>query len=331
MKMYRRPGDEQGASLVLVLALIGFLALLLPAILGLVSTGSRVTVPVTEDRRALYAANSALDAAVAQALQDPYMGRAGNCPTQQLRIEEFDVSIGCQPVTRMCDLDRLVYYTATVSEQGGTLTRATAAAEVAYRYQPDLTQRTEVRRWNPDATAPITASTLPPCPVGASTTTTSSTVPEQTTTTTIPEATTTTTSTTTTTTPTSVLAEWSVGQLAIELRGSGPNVEWLGFGEVRTLTGERQPIRDATVTVRIRVREDDGKWKTRAEVTGVSNEVGSVTFHGPWLGTKSKDPDGVQLQILTVSANGATTVLPLANSFRCGFRSGTIDLTCPTP
>jgi Tfp pilus assembly protein PilX len=56
--------DQSGASLVLVLAVVAFLAVLVPAILGLVALGPRITKPVVDDRRELYAASSAIDAAI---------------------------------------------------------------------------------------------------------------------------------------------------------------------------------------------------------------------------------------------------------------------------
>jgi hypothetical protein len=331
--LHRR--GERGASLVLVLALIGFLAVVLPAVLGLVTTGSRVSVPVAEDRRALYAANSALDAVVAQARRDDAIGRPGTaCPEQVLSIEGFEVTVGCAPVTRFCDLDRYVYYAATVREPGQPTVLARAGAEVAYRFNPDLTQRTEVRRWNPGLTGTTTTSTLPPCPVPTSpTASTTTTVPPTTSTTTTtapsPDAT-----TTTTTTPDSVLAEWALNELPTELRGSGSSEEWRAFGEVRALTGARAPIADGTVTVQAWVRERTGNnlaWIPAPQIIGTSNEVGSVTFHGPWSSMKNNAVDAMRLRIVSVSANGTTTDLPVANSFRCGFRSDAVDRSCPPP
>ena len=59
-----RTRDERGASLMLVLAVVMFLALVVPAILVLTATGSRATLPVIRDRHAQYAATSGLDAAI---------------------------------------------------------------------------------------------------------------------------------------------------------------------------------------------------------------------------------------------------------------------------
>ena len=53
----------------------------MPAVLGLALTGSKVTVPVVEDRKELYAASSAIDAAVQLGVEDADVGVPGGpCP-----------------------------------------------------------------------------------------------------------------------------------------------------------------------------------------------------------------------------------------------------------
>lgn len=174
LRRLRTNRGQRGASLILVLALTTFLFILVPSVLNLATTGSRVTPPVVKDRRALYAATSAIDAAVQFGQQETYLGTpvSGFCPDLDvLEIDEFDVVVDCTmpPVPTLSNGDpcpylgtvfanRYVTFVAKVLNpdwdaandppdeeflQGGT-----AGADVVYR---DDTGQVEVRRFSNDA------------------------------------------------------------------------------------------------------------------------------------------------------------------------------------
>lgn len=247
-----RRHDERGASLIMVLALVAFLAIMLPAILGLALTGSRVTMPVKGDRRAQYVADSALDAAINQGRQD-WVGRPGqDCPSQTLNLESLEAEVTCQSVTRWCDLDRSITYAAVVTDPSSDDVVARANAEVVFRYVIGSTEPTvEVRKWDVDAPAPLVTSTLPACPVNGAPTTTS-TAPTSTTS----------TSTTSTTTPATTTSSTSVPS-GIILASLGPltaqNVqsEWSAQGLVTVRDASGHPLAGATIRVEVYSRTNN--------------------------------------------------------------------------
>jgi hypothetical protein len=101
----RRRG-QAGASLVVVLALTAFLAILVPAMLGLASTGYRVTSSSNEARGRLYVAASGLDAAIQHARTQDWVGAYGSygcldgtepgcCPTHVVELDGLVATIRC--------------------------------------------------------------------------------------------------------------------------------------------------------------------------------------------------------------------------------------------
>lgn len=255
----RRTG-QSGVSLIIVLALVAFLGILLPAVLGLVLTGSLVTTPVVEDRQELYAATSAIDAAIELGSADPDVGVPGGpCPTQTLDIEGLEVTVTCEqhapPLDGCFYLDRFVTYVAEAREPGGTDVLATAYAEAVYRFDLGGSPQVEVRRWTSDdaAASSLTTTTLPPCTPTTTVASTSTTVP-------VP----------------GVNASWE------DLRAEvpGPGNQWRAEGTV-VVTDQGAGLEDVDVTVRVEAFVD-GVWQVDADrLVFPTTASGKVTFYSP--------------------------------------------------
>src|SRR3954465_11004875 len=92
-----RPRGQRGASLIIVMAFMVLLAAIVPALLGLASTGLAVTKPVVADRRELYAATSAVEAAIQLGNIDPDVGVPGGpCPNTSTEVDGFVVDVECR-------------------------------------------------------------------------------------------------------------------------------------------------------------------------------------------------------------------------------------------
>lgn len=194
--------DERGTSLVLVLAAMVILSLMVPAMLAMTGTGLAITRPVLEDRVGVYAATSALEAAVARGLTDLDIGAPGaTCLTTETTINDLEVTVDCEnppfPEDGCFTVDRFVTFRASVRRPGTTRVLMSASNEVAYRFDPSGTPRVEVRQYSSDRSAPVTTVPEASChgDEPPSTTTTTTVVPSSTTTTTIAPTTTTTTTT----------------------------------------------------------------------------------------------------------------------------------------
>jgi hypothetical protein len=268
----RRAHTQRGASLIIVLALVLFLGALVPAVLGLVLTGSKVTVPVIENRREVYAASSALDAAIQLGRHDADIGvPGGKCPEQDLVVDGYSVKVTAECIAlsaeaEWCFLDRFVSYTAVVSDPANDEV-VTATAEVAYRFDPQEPWRTEVFRWSPQAGGPATTTTLPPCADGGP-------PPE---------------STTTTTTPAAIVgsyATWEPPNLISSARNQG---KWRAEGTLKVFDDTGSVLDGAAVTVTYEVQAANDTWSTPQELpAGTTNEAGNVTFHSPDIGSSYK-------------------------------------------
>lgn len=289
---------QRGASLVVVLALVTFMALLVPAVLGLVAVGARVTGPVIDDRRELYAASSAIDAAVELARTQPDVGVPGGpCPTQVLEIDSLEVTVICQqhavPETGCLFLDRFVTYTAEVRRPGETEVLTRAAAEVAYRFDLDAPATVEIRQWRPDASGPVTTLPLPDCTVTTTTTTTSTLVPTSTTTST---TSTTTTSTTTTTVP--------VGDTRTRWTGTArprSGADWRAEATLEVTSATGAPVGDATVVVQPEyLPSNSAVWVAAPQITGTTTAAGTNTFHSAY-NRRSGNPSVAQVRFTVVS------------------------------
>ncbi len=312
--------DQTGASLVLVLALIAFLALVVPAVLGLVALGPRITKPVLEDRRELYAASSAIDAAVELGRTQPDVGVPGGpCPTQEMTIDSLDVTVACRqhasPGNGCLFLDRFVNFTADVRNPGNSTVIARAATEVVYRFDLYALPKVEIRQWTPNAdpstdidiVPPVTTLPLPDCNSTTSSTTTTTLVPTTSTSTTT--TTTPTTTTTSTTLPVGLAAPaWDPAVAATTNGQNGSNQRWRGEATILVTSTTGAPVEGATVSVTPYYRlTANGPWIEATALTGTTTSAGSNTFHSPYYrtnGNSSNPPHAVRVRFVVT---GVTT------------------------
>jgi hypothetical protein len=293
-----RARSQQGASLLIVLALVTFLGILIPAMLGLALTGSKVTVPVIEDRRELYAASSAIDAAVQQGRQDPDIGVPGGpCPTQIVTIDGFEVTIVCQQHAAPLDgcryLDRFVTYTAEVREPGNVAVVGWVSAEAVYRFNPATgTPTVEVRQWNPDTSGPVSTTALPAC----STTTVPTTLPPPPPpppSTTVPPA-------------VGVFAVWE-SPLATK---DGNN--WQAEGTISVTDQNGVPLPNVEVRILSEYLTPAGAWLVDATRSVFTTNTGTVTFYSsprPRTPQNRRVPE-MRLTVLAVTDPGGRTWTP---------------------
>jgi len=308
----RHPRGQAGASLVLVLALILFLGILVPAILGLVALGPRITKPVRDDRRELYAASSAIDAAVELGRMNPDVAVPGGpCPEQVLQIDSLEVTVACQqhafPDDGCLYLDRFVTYTAEVREPGQAAVIARTSAEIAYRFHLDSDPTVEVRQWNPDASGAVPTTELPDCST-VSTTTTSTTTTSTTSTTTTTASTTTIAPTTTAPPSTAIYTRW----LAPTTTTSGGN--WQAEVPMEVTRDLGAPIEGAQVKIAVEyLVNGSAVWQRDADVLGTATVTGSITFHSPMY-RRTGNNRIVQVRFTTVEASSDGLVWqPAAN------------------
>lgn len=122
----RRPGprSERGAALLLALGLTLFISVIVPPLLVRTSVGSRTSSTVIAERRALYAAASAADAAVQNGRVARWVGRYGLvCPTLTMTTDAVTATVTCSSSTRAGDIDRTLTYASAVN--GRTQVRVT--------------------------------------------------------------------------------------------------------------------------------------------------------------------------------------------------------------
>ena len=277
--MIGRRRGQAGASLALVLAFMVFLGLFVPAVLGLVALGPRITKPVEDDRRELYAASSAIDAAVELGRTNPDVAVPGGpCPTQVLEIDELEVTVSCSqhafPDNGCLYLDRFATYEAEVREPGDATVIARTSAEVVYRFHLNSPPTVEVRQWNPDAVDAVPTTALPDCST-VSTTTTSTSTTSTTSTTTTTASTTTIAPTTTVAPSTAIYTAWVPGA-STATSGS----DWRADVPMDVTRGVGVPLDNAQVRVAVEYLVNGSTtWVRDADILGLSTATGSVTFH----------------------------------------------------
>jgi hypothetical protein len=111
--MHRR--SERGASLLLVLAITGFLAILVTALMGFSVTSMTVSRTVAEDRDATYAATSAIEASIQQARRLGWVGRFGApCPATSVTARGVTADVSCESSTDLTEIDRTLRFVARV-------------------------------------------------------------------------------------------------------------------------------------------------------------------------------------------------------------------------
>lgn len=289
----------------MVLAFIAVLSLLVPALLTLTGTGLHITRPVIEDRVEMYAATSALDAAIANGRVDPDIGAAGApCPSRVLRVNGLDVTVECDnppvPDDGCHTVDRFVVFRAEVRRPGSAEVLATVTNEVVYRFDPSGRPRTEVRQYSNNPAAPVTTVPIPSCrdDVPPPTTTTTTTMPPTTTTTTMPptttSTTTTSTSTTTTTTPTTPVLIVGSFTGEGEFTSTKNTNNWRAVGTALVVREDGSAVAGATVTIDVEHLYIDKKstpptWHAKSSMTATTGPDGLVTFQTGQLSNKNND------------------------------------------
>lgn len=308
--MVRRLSDR-GATLLIVLALIAFVAAMLPATLGLAAVGSKATRPVLQDREALYAATSALDVAIQQGRTTDWVGRDDitgvGCPTQSVTIEGTWIAVDCTTSTRRCDLNRTVTYFARVDGTADVL----AAATVRYRYgeEPGDDARVEVLAWTNEDPEDLAPPTTVPCDgsAPAPTTTVAPTTTLAPTTTVGP--TTTAAPTTTTTTTTTIPAAATLASLGTPTRHNNGNT-WSASVLTTVRDDHGEPVVGATVQLRVRYRTPNSGWATDpALLSGATGVAGTVNLQSKNY-TSSGQPGNrvveIEFEVVDVTKAGLT-------------------------
>jgi len=110
-----RPRPQRGASLLLVLAITGALAIIVSAVLMFSFTATKVSSSVADDRDATYAATSAVEASIQQARRLGWVGRVGApCPTTTVTARDVTATVSCESMTGLTQIDRRLRFVATV-------------------------------------------------------------------------------------------------------------------------------------------------------------------------------------------------------------------------
>ncbi|HTO00300.1 MAG TPA: hypothetical protein VL068_06455 [Microthrixaceae bacterium] len=314
---------ENGSSLVLVLGLVTILSLLVPALLTMADTGLRITSPVVRDRAEIYAATSALEAAIAIGRGDDSIGAQGaTCPSQTLQISGFEVTVECQGPALSQEgchyFDRFATYFAEVRELGKSEVLFASSAEVAYRFDPTGAPTVEVRQFTSHASAPVTTVPVPSCH-GTPPSTTTTTMPpttsttSTTTTTTPPSTTSSTTSTSTTTTTTSSTVPPST--IAMYVEWTDPKSEvppttskntWRAVGTVRVTNAQGQAVSEADVTVNVRYLRRSTWTDEPQSLTGRTDQNGVVRLNSKEYQSNGQPVETIEMSIVTVNRTGYT-------------------------
>lgn len=299
---------QAGSSLLLVLGLTAALGVLIPALLTLTGTGLRVTSHVVADRAEVYAATSALEAAIANGWTDESVGTiGGSCADLVVPISGFNVTVKCltyQPAGDGCrSVDRFATYLAEVRSSGESEVLYRSSSEVAYRFDPNGAPKVEVRQFVSSTSGPVTTQPLSFCSSPSSTTTTSTTAPTTTTTST----TTTTTSTTTTTAPATVmLVKLSTPEREVPPKTSKNRWRAAATATVTDKTGTAVKNAKISVKVRYRTKKDaTNSWRDdSALLTGTTDGSGSVRLVSEEYATNGQSVVSIQFVIDSVSRTG---------------------------
>lgn len=302
--MARRRRDERGSSLVLVLATLTILSLMVPALLTLTGTGLLITRPIVEDRVAVYAATSALDAVMTNGRINLDIGTAGApCPSRVLTVNGLEVTVDCEnppfPEDGHHTIDRFVTFTATVHRPNTTKVLASMSSEVVYRFDPAGPPRVEVRQFSSNPTEPETTTTTTPV-------TTTTTAPV-TTTTTAPETTTTSTTTTVPATPVLVISSFE-GQ-GVRVKPTSPS-NWKAVVEASITTSDSTAVPGTQIQIAVEYLSTNKllvppTWNSQSPILATTGLDGVATFEtGSLDNTGTKRIQGVRFTITGVTKVG---------------------------
>ena len=262
---FRAGRGQQGASLVVVLAFMAFVAAVVPAVLGLAFTGLRVSAEASEQRDEAYAAESAIEVAVATAVQDPTVGSDGACETLAVTLDGVVVEVTCRgypDLAKSCgEGSRVIGYLAAPASGSG----ASSLSALVVFQDLEGDQVATTTDWDTDSgEVPVPTST--PCDFPEATTTTApsttSTTTTTTTTTTVPPTTTAPTTTTTTEPLGGLTTEW-LSEKSVR-KGS---TKWYAEGVVQLRDRDGGKLKGTRVVVEVEYLDSDGEWVDAPDVT----------------------------------------------------------------
>ncbi|MFM7068931.1 MAG: hypothetical protein ACKOYM_05655 [Actinomycetes bacterium] len=108
-----RRRNQTGASLIIVIGVVGFLSVMVVSMLKLTSAGALVGGVDATERQRTYVVGSALDTAIQEARRAKWMGRYGAvCSTITVPVGSVTATITCSSSTRLADIQRTVHFVA---------------------------------------------------------------------------------------------------------------------------------------------------------------------------------------------------------------------------
>lgn len=304
----RRRG-QAGASLVVVLAFMVFVSTIVPAILGLAITGLRVSAESAQQRDEMYATESAIELAVAAAVQSPAQGARSGCEEMSLVVDGLSVEVTCEghpELAATCGPDsRVIGYLARTTDEGRS---GSTSALVVFQDRKGEQEATVVR-WDAEARElPRPASTPCDWPEAATTTakpTTTTTVkPTTTTTTTTVKPTTTTTAkpTTTTTTTTTTAPRGDLTARWVSKEANRKGSKWYAEGELRIEDRSGGDLRRIEVKVLVSYLDSSGRWVEDRTIEKKTDDRGEVSIRSPRYRVSGRDEvDAVRMTVVGVS------------------------------
>lgn len=280
-----RGRGQSGASLVVVLGFMAFVAVLVPAILAMSMVALNVRGVAAAEARDSYAANSGIEAAL-RLLSAPGDNEQPQCDTVTTAIDAMSVVVDCTempvPEGNCRDDDRFLSLESVVRRAGDKEPVAKVAAAVVIPATGADAGEAIITRWGNGAEGPLEAQ---PIACGGAATTTTTTTPQVSTTTTTAAPTTTTTTvappTTTTSTTTTTIAPkpvaWAWWQ-QVQAQKRNKDKKWRAVGVVRVVDGAGAPLEKAKVTVSVQYRSANG-WRSDKDRSARTSADGTVTIN----------------------------------------------------
>jgi hypothetical protein len=140
----RRFQGEEGQILVIVMAFMMLFAILIPAILGLASSNLKATDKIRGQRETAWAADGAMDGAIQFVRVDPTRGGpGGTCPTFSTALNGETVTVTCERLGSVLDLDREIEFLAGIGGEQKLRAHVFFRDSTAGSGQPQV----DVREW----------------------------------------------------------------------------------------------------------------------------------------------------------------------------------------
>ena len=242
----------------IVLALVTFLFLLIPALLGLALTGSKLAPELVRvDRGEQYQAVSALDAAILQAQQAYWMGSKdaapGECPDQDIAVDdETTLTVECESQTGANCYDRTITFWVLESPDDDRA-NALASAVVMFGFREGVDPYVHVLSWSSERGHPVIPPQVEDCPP-----------PEE-------------------LDPLAAVPAWGTAEPVL----SNGNTQWRLQAPLTVVDDDvpENVVAGAAVTVKVEIRRS-GAWERDTDLTGTTNA------QGEWLVQSALYPTG---------------------------------------